>query len=122
VKKASDPRGYGHESAVIGASAVQGEPPHDEPAFPIAGGLHEHQFAGMSLRDYAAIHSTQPGISEIVKLAGLRWSVGRVWESETVSLGSFDVWWESLSLARRLELSAQVRYAQADAMLKARLT
>lgn len=28
--------------------------PYNEPAFPIAGGLHEHQFAGMTLRDYFA--------------------------------------------------------------------
>ena len=29
----------------------------NEPAFPIRGGLHEHQFIGMSLRDYFAAHA-----------------------------------------------------------------
>lgn len=89
-------------------------------AFPCHGSMGEVAWEGMTLRDYAAIHSTQPGISEIVAMAGLRWADRRVWASETDSLGSFDHWWETLSLGRRLELSAQVRYAQADAMLKAR--
>lgn len=28
--------------------------PYDEPAFPIRGGLNEHQFSGLTLRDYFA--------------------------------------------------------------------
>lgn len=74
---------------------------------------------GMSLRDYAAIHSTQPGCSEIVAMAGLKWSASRVWLSENTGI-SFDQWWESMPLAERLDLCAKVRYAQADAMLAAR--
>lgn len=75
--------------------------------------------AGMSLRDYAAIHSTQPGYSEIVAMAGLKWSASRVWISMNTGI-SFDQWWETIPLAERLDLCAKVRYAQADAMLAAR--
>lgn len=28
--------------------------PYDEPAFPIMGGLNEHQFSGLTMRDYFA--------------------------------------------------------------------
>lgn len=28
--------------------------PYNEPAFPIAGGVNEHEFVGMTLRDYFA--------------------------------------------------------------------
>jgi hypothetical protein len=74
---------------------------------------------GMSLRDYFAIHGTQPGCSEVVAIAGLVWSAGKVWLSESVSI-TFDKWYDSLPLTERLDLCARVRYAQADAMLRAR--
>lgn len=74
----------------------------------------------ISLRDYAAIHSTQPGCSEICAMAGLTWSVGKVWASPDKSIGTFDQWWESIPLDERLVLCARVRYAQADAMLRIR--
>jgi|GEM_PF-4967980 len=45
------------------------------PAFPIEV-LHEK---GMSHRDYAAIHADQPGIAEIVSMAGFTYSAGQVW-------------------------------------------
>lgn len=80
----------------------------------------EEQFVPpVDLRDYAAIHSTQPGCSEIVAIAGLTWSASRVWLSEDTGI-SFDQWWETMPLAERLDLCAKVRYAQADAMLRAR--
>lgn len=82
-------------------------------------GAWSEQQRGMSLRDYAAIHSTQPGCSEIVAMAGLKWSASRVWLSENTGI-SFDQWWETMPLAKRLDLCAKVRYAQADAMLRAR--
>jgi hypothetical protein len=76
---------------------------------------------GMSLRDYAAIHSTQPGIAEICKCAGIGFDGIRVYLTADDSAGQrFDDWWRSLSIERMCELSAMVRYAQADGMLKAR--
>ena len=35
----------------------------NEPAFPIRGGLHEHQFVGASLRDYFAAKAMQGFVS-----------------------------------------------------------
>lgn len=35
----------------------------NEPAFPIRGGLHEHQFIGASLRDYFAAKAMQGLVS-----------------------------------------------------------
>lgn len=77
-------------------------------------------FTGMEMRDYFAVHADQPGVSEIVAAAGMVHSGGRVWSNEEVDLGSFNVWWDTLPLVRRLELSAMVRYAMADAMLRVR--
>lgn len=39
------------------------DPTGNEPAFPIRGGLHEHQFIGMSLRDYFAAKAMQGFVS-----------------------------------------------------------
>jgi hypothetical protein len=75
---------------------------------------------GMSLRDYFAIHCDQPGQAEIVTAAGLTYSVGQVWVTGDASLGTFDKWYASLPQERRFQLYATVRYALADAMLKAR--
>lgn len=75
---------------------------------------------GMTLRDYFAVHSTQPGCSEICALKGLRYSGGFVWKDEHTRLAVFDDWLATLPLDERLLLCAQVRYAEADAMLKAR--
>ena len=77
-------------------------------------------YAHVGLRDYMAVHSSQPGISEIVAMAGLIWRGSRVWKHDETSLGSFEDWWESMSLEKRCELSARVRYAQADAMIRVR--
>ncbi len=76
----------------------------------------------MSLRDYAAIHSTQPGAIEIAKAAGVGLdNARRVFKGKDAKYGqTFDEWWGSLSLERQCELCAIVRYAQADAMIKAR--
>lgn len=90
------------------------------PAFPTHHNVGPHaHWGGMNLRDYCAIHSTQPGVDEICKVAG----VLRVSHSLIVVDGhqtTFDEWWRSLSLETICELSAKVRYAQADAMIKVR--
>ena len=39
----------------------------NEPAFPIRGGLHEHQFIGASLRDYFAAKAMQGFVSSYPK-------------------------------------------------------
>jgi hypothetical protein len=76
---------------------------------------------GMSLRDYMAIHSTQPGCMEICKCAGIGFDGMRVFLKADDQVGMrFDDWFRSLSLERICELSAMVRYAQADGMLKVR--
>jgi hypothetical protein len=76
---------------------------------------------GMTLRDYAAIHSTQPGCAEICKAAGVGFDGMRVYTTADDAVGMrFDDWFRSLSLERVCELSAMVRYAQADGMLKVR--
>ncbi|AQS61749.1 hypothetical protein A8L48_22700 [Rhizobium rhizogenes] len=71
----------------------------------------------MTHRDYAAIHADQPGIAEIVSMAGLTYSAGQVWSDEQTSLGGFEIWWRSIPNSERFMLSARVRYAMADALL-----
>jgi hypothetical protein len=102
------------------------------PAFPVTEFDHQifkpkHEsevlrlLSGMSLRDYMAVHSTQPGIAEICKVAGFGWDGVRVYLQKDAETGiRFDEWWRTLTLERMCDLSARVRYAQADAMLKAR--
>ncbi len=75
--------------------------------------------SGMSLRDYMAVHSTQPGVSEIAAVAGVKYFNNRIW-SDPQSSKTFEDWWECMPLEERLVLYAKVRYAQADAMLKVR--
>jgi hypothetical protein len=75
---------------------------------------------GMTLLDYFAAHSVQPGCGEIASLAGLAYRMGRVWRDDSTSLGSFDDWFNGLPLAERLDLFARVKYAMAAAMLRAR--
>jgi hypothetical protein len=65
---------------------------------------------GMTLRDYMAIHSTQPGVAEILTAAGLGEMSGIAFHS----------WWARLTNEERFALTSKVRYQQADAMLKAR--
>jgi len=90
------------------------------PAFP---GNHSYidgmaaSFEGMTHRDYAAIHADQPGIAEIVSMAGLTHSAGQVWSDGQTSLGPFESWWRSIPNSERFMLSARVRYAMADALL-----
>ena len=64
----------------------------NEPAFPIRGGLHEHQFIGMSLRDYFAAKAMQGFLSS--------------YQNGAVDCG--------------FEYLADDAYDMADAMLKAR--
>jgi hypothetical protein len=77
-------------------------------------------YPGMSLRDYFAIHADQPGAAEIATAAGLTFSSGAVWSDGDSRIASFEDWWRGLSQDRRFELSATVRYQQADAMLAVR--
>jgi hypothetical protein len=75
----------------------------------------------ISLRDYAAIHSTQPGCLEICKCAGVGFDGIRVYQTVDDHAGvRFDEWFRTLTIERICELAAMVRYAQADAMLKVR--
>ena len=64
----------------------------NEPAFPIRGGLHEHQFVGASLRDYFAAKAMQGFVSS--------------YQNGAVDCG--------------FEYLADDAYDMADAMLKAR--
>lgn len=75
---------------------------------------------GMTLRDYFAAHGVQPGCGEIATMAGLTYANGGVWSDPNTRLGHFDEWFCSLPLTERLDLFARVKYAIADAMLKAR--
>ena len=78
------------------------------PAFPHDG---QHNYTGgMTLRDYMAIHSSQPGVAEILTAAGLGEMSGT----------DFYSWWARLTNEERFALTSKVRYQQADAMLKAR--
>jgi hypothetical protein len=98
------------------------------PAF--SGGLFEPQHGGsndrepwnpgMSLRDYFAVHADQPGYAEIVTHAGLTYGSNQVWKDAQTSIGTFDSWWRDLPNSERFRLSAEVRYAMADAMIAAR--
>jgi hypothetical protein len=76
---------------------------------------------GMSLRDYMAVHSTQPGIAELCKVAGVGFDGYKVYTTASDEIGiRFDDWWRAMTLEQMCELSAKVRYAEADAMLKVR--
>jgi len=75
---------------------------------------------GMSLRDYFAVHADQPGVSEIVTMAGGETDGFMVKFSRDSEGQKFNDWWNDLPLADRLDLSARVRYAMADAMMVAR--
>jgi len=76
----------------------------------------------VELRDYMAIHSTQPGCNEIVAMAGLVFSNNQVWlpNDPNKPIGPFNSWYNSLPLTQQLDLCAKVKYAQADAMLRVR--
>lgn len=75
---------------------------------------------GMTLRDYFATHSVQPGMGELASLAGLVYRQGAVWKDEQTRVAGFDEWFNTLPLSERLELFSRAKYAMADAMLKAR--
>lgn len=74
----------------------------------------------LTLRDYMSIHATQPGIMEIVKIAGLTFSDNKVWDSPDHYIGTFDNWFNTLSLNKMLDLCSRAKYAQADSMLRVR--
>lgn len=110
--------GYGDYDA-----GPDGTGERNPPAFPVQDRA-AWQYAGMTLRDYFAVHADQPGVSEIVAIAGMVWSTNQVWHPSepNKSIGSFDKWWADVPLSERLSLSAKVRFAMADAMLAARTT
>lgn len=90
------------------------------PAFPTIDGPPSEYLKGLSVRDYFAVHADQPGYAEIVTHAGLTYAVNQVWKDAQTSIGSFDMWWRDFPNSERFRLSAEVRYAMADAMLLAR--
>ena len=71
---------------------------------------------GLSIREYMAVHSTQPGVSEICAVAGVKC------DGHTVYLEmrkySFNEWWETLPLTERLDLASKVRVMQADSLIR----
>jgi hypothetical protein len=96
------------------------------PAFPVADvrthdgfGLREGS-DGMTLRDWFAAQADQPGVSEIVAMAGGQTDGFHVKFSPDGTEYKFNEWWNDLPLADRLELAARVRFAYADAMLTER--
>jgi hypothetical protein len=89
------------------------------PAFPVVDHMGDGD-EGMTLRDYFATHSVQPGCGEVATMAGLVWRGGLVWADKDTSLGNFDTWFNALPLHERLSLFSRVKYAMADAMLAAR--
>lgn len=90
------------------------------PAFPIGIDAFAEDKEGMTLRDYFAVHSVQPGMGELASLAGLAYRNGAIWKDEQTRVASADEWFNTLPLSERLELFSRVKYAMADAMLKAR--
>ena len=75
---------------------------------------------GMTLRDWFASHADQPGVSEIVTMAGHRTDGFWVEFADGSEKAKFNDWWNGLPLPERCLLSARVRFALADAMLAAR--
>ena len=76
---------------------------------------------GMSLLDYFAIHSTQPGVSEIVAAAGLQCPDNfNVYSYDGVLISTFNKWWATLTNEQRFTLSSKVKYQEASAMIAAR--
>ena len=76
--------------------------------------------ARITLRDYLAIHSTQPGCNEICAIAGFHYADNQVWVDEKTSLGTFNQWFTSMPIEKQLDLCSKVKYAQADSMLRVR--
>ena len=74
----------------------------------------------MTLRDWFASQADQPGVSEIVAMAGGETDGFYVMFSAGGTKYKFNDWWNDLPLVDRFELSARVRYALADAMLAVR--
>lgn len=75
---------------------------------------------GMTLRDWFAGQADQPGVSEIVAMAGHKTDGFWVEVESASEKVKFNDWWNGLPLAERCLLYARVRYALADAMLAAR--
>jgi hypothetical protein len=76
--------------------------------------------SGMTLRDYFAVHSVQPGQGEIAAMAGVVYANGAIWSDSQTRIGSFEDWFNSMPIGERLDLFSRVKFAMADAMMKAR--
>ena len=92
------------------------------PAFPLSPGDVLYYQEGMSLRDWFASQADQPGVSEIVAMAGHTTDGFWVEFADCSEKRKFNDWWNDVPLSERCLLSARVRYAMADAMLEARST
>ena len=90
------------------------------PAFPVQDAA-TWQGHGMAMRDLFAASAPPPAYDEICLVAGVGYENQRVYirEDDTIGMNFLD-WWRRIPLARRMELTAKVRYAYADAMLKER--
>lgn len=89
------------------------------PAFPVSAPLYEGGMTGMSLRDWFAANSVQPGAEELISHAGLETNTSGLVLADG-SFKSFSSWWWTLPNAERFRLCSELRYEQADAMLSAR--
>lgn len=103
-----------------GGAAFPVLPPQDTAAGMAVG--YPYPEPGMSLRDYFAVHGTEPGMSELVKVAGCGLDrTNRVYTTKDGPEGMhFTEWWQALTIETQCDLCARVRYAQADAMLRVR--
>lgn len=72
---------------------------------------------GMTLRDYFATHGPMPGEAEIADHCKV---VLKTHADPYTDAPTFGTWWAGLSLEEKCDAFAGVRYAIADAMLRAR--
>lgn len=97
--------------------------PENPAAFPCTGegfGNPNYSQHGMSLRDWFASQCDQPGVAEIVAMAGHKTDGFWVEFLDGSERTKFNDWYNAMPLDQRFGLVARVRYAIADAMLKER--
>lgn len=84
--------------------------------------VHQVTQLGMTLRDYFAIHGSEPRLEQVCMVAGIRADGDRriVYPTPESRGMRFEDWWASLEMEQQLDLLSAVRYAAADAMLRAR--
>jgi hypothetical protein len=79
--------------------------------------------AGMTLRDYFAIHGEEPSQIELLDAGGMVQGEDGIYarnDGQTKVAKSFYEWFNKQSNEQRFALCAKVRFLMADAMLKAR--